>query len=207
MLWLYILSGLASVIAIILLTPVKLRVRYEDSFVCDFYIGFVKFRIFPPKPEKKKKAKNKKSDEKKKPEKKKEEKKPGLLEGKGLPAIISLLKQVAELAKGVLKDLFRHIIIKDLSLSIKIAGDDAADTAIKYGKYCSVIYPLVSSIVYAAKCRRYGVDLAPDFDEKAETKIEFHLFVKIRIVWLIALCINNGAKALKILTELNDKGE
>ncbi len=208
MLWLYILSGIAAVIAGILLTPVKLRIRYKEALECFFYIGFIRFRLYPAKPEKKKKsAKKKKTDGEKKAEKKKEEKKPSLLEGKGLSEITDLLKQIAELTKGVLKDFFGHIIIKNFSLSIKLAGDDAADTAIKYGTCCSVIYPLVSTILFAAKCRHYGVDITPDFDEKAETQTEFHLFLKIRIVWLLALVVNHGPKALKILTDLNVKGE
>lgn len=206
MLWLYILSGIAAVIAGILLTPVKLRIRYNEALECFFYIGFIRFRVFPPKPEKKKKS-VKKTDGEKKTEKKKEEKKPSLLEGKGLSEITDLLKQIAELTKGVLKDFFRHIIIKDFSLSIKIAGEDAADAAIKYGTCCSVIYPLVSTILFAVKRRHYGVDITPNFDEKAETQTYFHLFVKIRIVWLLALVINHGPKALKLLTELNVKGE
>lgn len=204
MLWLYILLAIAAFFALILTTPIKLYIKFADSFFCTLRIRFVKIQLYPAKPKKKKPKK--KSE--KKPEKKSEEKeKKNIFTQKGFSGLVDILKQTASLAKGVLKDFFKHIIIKDFSLSVRIAGDDAADTAIEYGKYCSVIYPLVSTVVTATKCKGYGVDIVPDFDEKAETKVYFSAEVKIRLFWLLLIVLRHGIKALKILISINNEGE
>jgi len=130
LLWLYILLGILLVIFLLLLMPVKLKASYNEDFRCSLKIGFIRIQLYPQKPKKKKKKKKqKKADEEQKGEKKKET----LIKEKGISWLFDLIKKIADLAVGALKDFFRHIIVKKLMLSVSIAGDDAADTAVKYG--------------------------------------------------------------------------
>ena len=169
MLWLYILLGIVLFIALVMFIPITLRASYKEEFWCAVYIGFVKLQLVPAKPKKeKKKKKAKKQTQKTEQPKKATEKKPSLIKKYGIEWLLNLIKKVAELAVSALQDFFSHILVKKLSLSISVAGDDAADTAIKYGKYCAVVYPAVGTIVRVVKCKGYGVDINPNFSEKAE---------------------------------------
>lgn len=199
MLWLYILLGILLVIFLLLLTPVKLKASYNENFRCILKIGFVKFSLYPPKPKKKKKPK--KADEEQKSE---ETKKESLIKEKGISWLFDLIKKIADLAVGVLKDFFRHIIVKKLLLSISIAGSDAADTAVKYGYCCSAVYPAFGIIVGAVNCKKYGVDISPDFEEKAKSAVNMELEARIKILWLLALVIKHGIKGLKLLIDLKN---
>lgn len=199
MLWLYILLGILLVIFLLLLTPVKLKAAYNENFRCVLKIGFVKFSLYPPKPKKKKKPK--KADEEQKSE---ETKKESLIKEKGISWLFDLIKKIADLAVGALKDFFRHIIVKKLLLSISIAESDAADTAVKYGYCCSAVYPAFGIIVGAVKCKKYGVDISPDFEEKAKSAVNMELEARIKILWLLALVIKHGIKGLKLLIDLKN---
>lgn len=201
MLWLYILLGILLVIFLLLLMPVKLKASYNEDFRCSLRIGFIKIQLYPQKPKKKKKKKKqKKADEEQKGEKKKE----NLIKEKGVSWLFDLIKKIADLAVGALKDFFRHIIVKKLMLSINIAGKDAADTAVKYGYCCSAVYPAFGIIVGAVKCKSYGVDISPNFEEKAKSAVNMELEAKIKILWLLALVLKHGYKGLKLLADLKN---
>lgn len=200
MLWLYILLGILLVIFLLLLMPVKLKASYNENFRCSLKIGFVKIQLYPQKPKKKKK-KSEKTEEKPEHEEKKKE---SLIKEKGISWLFDLIKKIADLAVGALKDFFRHIIVKKLMLSINIAGKDAADTAVKYGYCCSAVYPAFGIIVGAVKCKNYGVDISPDFEEKAKSAVNMELEAKIKILWLLALVLKHGYKGLKLLADLKN---
>lgn len=205
MLWLYILLGIVLFFAIILAIPIKVCVQYKKRFFCRLRIGFVKIILYPPVPKKKKPKKKKKTEQPQKPAPKKEEKpNDEFLKELGLSGIVNLFTRITELAAGVLKDFFAHIIIKSFALSIKVGGKDAADTAINYGKVCSVVYPLTSAVISSMKYTHYGVDILPDFTEGAETKIEFFAIFKTRIAHLVKIVLKHGFKALKMLMELKN---
>lgn len=200
MLWLYILLGILLVIILLLLTPVRLKVSYREDFRCTLIIGFLRFALYPQKPKKKKKSKKpEKSEKKPEPE---EEKKTNLLKEKGISWLFDLIKRIANLAVGVLKDFFGHIIVKKLMLSISVAGSDAADTAVKYGYCCSAVYPAFGIIVGAVKCSQYGIDISPDFEENAKSAAILELEAKIKIFWLVTLVLKHGFKGLKLLLDL-----
>lgn len=202
MLWLYILLGILLVIFLLLLMPVRLKVCYKDDFRCTIKIGFVKIQLYPQKPKNKKKKKKPEKTEKK-PESE-EKKKESLIKEKGISWLFDLIKKVADLAAGALKDFFRHIIVKRLMLSISIAGNDAADTAVKYGYCCSAVYPAFGIIAGAVKCKSYGVDISPDFEENAKSAVNMELEAKIKILWLLALVLKHGYKGLKLLIDLKN---
>ena len=200
MLWLYILLVILLVIFLLLLMSVKLKASYNEDFRCSLKIGFIKIQLYPQKPKKKKKP-PKKDDEKSKHEEKKKE---SLIKEKGISWLFDLIKKISDLAVGALKDFFRHIIVKKLMLSISIAGDDAADTAVKYGYCCSAVYPAFGIIVGAVKCKSYGVDISPNFQEKAKSAVNMELEAKIKILWLLALVLKHGYKGLKLLADLKN---
>lgn len=204
MLLLYILLGIVLFSALILLLPVKVKALHSKEWLVILYIGFVKLQLMPPTPKKHKKKKKKKTEnnpEKKTNELKKE--KQNIVQKNGLPWLIEMIDRLAKLASGVLKDFFRKLIIKKLMLSITVAEDDAAKTAVHYGYYCSVVYPAIGIITKTAKCKKYGIDIYPDFDENASVSFKLELEIKIRVIWLIGLLLRHGKELLSIVSDFN----
>ena len=63
------------------------------------------------------------------------------------------------------------------------AGSDAADTAIKHGKLCAWLYPILGKLVSTCKVKKYDFDISVDFlatEKKAEAYVRFHV-IPIRI--------------------------
>ena len=201
--WLYVLLGIVLFIVLLLLIPVGFKADYEGDVRAAVTVGFISIPVYPPKPKKKKKKKKpeKPKEEEKKAEKPKE-KKPSLIKEKGIVWLIDLIREAASLAMGMLKSIFRHLIIRRLNISICYCGEDASDTAIKYGTFCLSVYPAVSILVKAAKCKRYGVDIAPNFNNGEESHYAVDIAASIRLLWVFAAVFRYGFKALRLLISL-----
>lgn len=198
MLWLYILLGILLFILLILLIPIGLKLKYQNKLELWLYIGFVKLRLIPAKPKKLKKEKGKSKTEEKQKE---HTKKKNIIQEKGLSWLVSLIKKAAELAGGVLKDFFKHIIIKKFMLSISVADEDAAKTAVNYGYYCSAVYYAVGIIAGAVKCKKYGVDIKPNFSEKAKSSYFVELEAKIRLIWILSVALGHSKEIIDVIDE------
>lgn len=200
MTWLYILLGILLLILLLMLVPVGVRVDFQKELRAVLQIGFIPITLYPPKPKKEKKQKEpaKEQPEEEKPK----EKKPNLIKEKGIMWLIDLIRDAASLAAGALKSFFKHLRIKRLNISILYCGEDAQDTAVKYGYFCLSVYPAVSVLVKAAKCRQYGVDIAPNFQDGEESQYTVDIYAYIRMLWIFALVFRYGFKALKLLISL-----
>lgn len=206
LLWLYILLIVAAVILLPLLIPVGADVSWKDDIIVKLKIAFVPITVYPPKPKKEKPKKKKKKEPEKKPkEEKPKEKEPGILKQKGLSWLIDFIERAAQLATGALKFFFGRIIIKKLMLSIRVAGEDAAETAVNYGKTCAAVYPALGIIMGVVRHRRYGVEIAPDFEENAKTQISLELKARILVLWLVALVLKYGIKGIRLMLEFKEK--
>ncbi len=197
----YILIGIILLIAVILAIPVGVDASYKDDFEAKLKIGFASITLYPPKPQKPKKEKKKpqKTEEK---EEKPKEKKPNIIKEKGISWFVEVIRQAAVLAGGVLKDFFSHLVIKKLDISITYAGKNAEDTAVKYGYFCLSVYPAVSILASIGKCKSYGVDIAPNFENGAKSVYVLDVSLRVRILWLVTLVFKHGFKALKLILSL-----
>ena len=197
MTWLYIILGIILFIILLMLIPIGIKAGFEGELKAYLKIGFIPIRIYPPKPkkEKKKKPEDEKSEEEK-------EKKPGLIKEKGIMWLVDVIREAAQLATGALKSFFRHLQIKRLNISISYHGEDAEDTAVKYGYFCLSVYPAVSILVKASNCKQYGVDISPNFNDGEESRYAIDIYAYIRVFWLVALVFRYGFKALKLIISI-----
>ncbi len=197
MTWLYIILGILLFIILLMLIPIGIKAGFEGELKAYLKIGFIPIRIYPPKPkkEKKKKPEDEKSEEEK-------EKKPGLIKEKGIMWLVDVIREAAQLATGALKSFFRHLQIKRLNISISYHGEDAEDTAVKYGYFCLSVYPAVSILVKASNCKQYGVDISPNFNDGEESRYAIDIYAYIRVFWLVALVFRYGFKALKLIISI-----
>ncbi len=194
-----VVGGVFLLIAIVLACPVVADIRFRDSFMVKISVLGIPFTVFPKKERKAEKIKKQK---KKKPADKKEKtgkfsKIKGILEREGLSGLLDFFKELAGVAAGTGKKLFSHLVIYRISVEIAVSDEDAAQAAIRYGQACAVVYPAVSVVMAAAKCKRSHVCVIPDFDNK-KTKADFRLKAGIRPIFVLTAGISGLVRLIKV---------
>lgn len=97
----------------------------------------------------------------------------------GVDAIISAFKKIASLVGSVLKPIFKTLKLRHLNIDITSASDNAADTAVNYGRLCAGIYPALTVILSVVKYDDYTVKIRPDFDKK---ELEADISTEISVI-------------------------
>lgn len=94
---------------------------------------------------------------------------------------MDVIRQVAAIAGGMLKSFFKHLVLKKFFISITYAGENAEDTAVKYGYFCSSVYPAFSVLIRVAKCKKYAIDISPNFTNGEQSVFDIDISLRIRI--------------------------
>ena len=190
MIALYIIGAVLLLVFILLLHSIRLKIHFSnDGFKLDLYYSFLHFRIIPKKTKSKKKIKSN-ADKKTSPEKKIE---------KSI-SISGYYKTFLQFRDAIIRiiqslgTLISHIRINPLQFDLIMAGKDAADLAIEYGKLCSVFYPFLSFLNEQISIKNQKINISVDYT-KPKYEINLDLKLKIRVIYLISF-------AFKILFEL-----
>ncbi len=195
----YVLLGLLALLLLLLVVPVRFRVKYEAALSATAWVLFVPIPLSPrkekPKKEKPEKKAAKPKQEKKKPEKKeKEKKKKDFLDLKrharelkenGVAAAVAWLKEVVAIVLKTASRLLDAITVTKLRARIDVAGEDAAQTALTYGKLCAGIFPAIGVVESKIKVKKQEISIAPAFCLE-KTKFAFDVRLKIS-VWRVVL--------------------
>ena len=205
MIALYIILAVIALIVILFSIKVSVTAVYDETFTLDIKWLFIKLRIYPEDEEKraKKEAKKAEKEQKKKNSKKEKHKKEKTEESaspksnifkdfynnQGFAATVNLIRTAAAQLGGFLKGVYRAFVIENLTVLLKVsAGDDAAQTAVKYGKVCSAVYPAMGFICSNMKVKQYDVNVVPDFIS-AENTATFKLSLSVRPIKLTNVVI------------------
>lgn len=185
-----------AVLLLLMLFPIRITVDYDGQPRVGVGYLFLKFQIVPPKEKKPpRKKKPPKKPEKEPDAKKTQEKKPGtlrrLMDRYGLDGLIEILKDIVKIVVGLLGGLGKHLYFTRFRVRICIVGEDAADTAVKYGYVCSAVYPLVAVLREHSVLKNPYTDISAGFLAE-KTAAELELTAKIRPLFLVGL----GLKAL-----------
>lgn len=205
---LYAILGIILFIVILFSVRVHLIVDYGEYTKVSIKYLFLKIPVVDtskPKKEKAKKPKKEKPKKEKKPEEEKpeEKKKPetrqegnGLLKqlyvDQGYDGIEKMLRAVGRSLGGFFGKLYKTFVFDELYITMVTSGSDAADTAMKYGKLCSWLYPVLGKLVSTSKVKKYDFDISPDF---LATKDEAELYVHLHFT---PIHITNGAVVLAL---------
>ncbi len=159
--WMYIIAGIALVLAAILASPIVIGVRFEQDLLVTVRFWFFRFRVYP----KKEKSKNKKANAKKQNKKKQtssqtENKKAKLPQGIG--KVQQVFKVLGALFHGSLR-LLRGARLRKVNLTIGVTGEDAAQAAISYGTVCSIVYPFLGLLDTHMKLKNPKVNIYCDY--------------------------------------------
>ena len=213
MLVLLIIFSVLFLLFLVTLFNVYIYAEFVEELSLVIKVAFLEFKILPQtktkKPKKSKKKKKKSGKDNKEPEKKPEKKVSPFdyFKQKGLSGIINIIKTVAKFAVDSFKDLFRKITVTYLSLDFKIAGDDAADSAITYGRYCSAVFPALRVILGVVKCEDYDININPDFSDEPKTTVYVKTIAKIRICSIITFVLSKAFSALRIYLKAKPKSK
>ncbi len=119
---------------------------------------------------------------------------------KGLDGLIELLGEMVRILKGVIGKITDHLVISRMDLELAIAGEDAARTALTYGRAGAAIYPMIAFIQqHVRKCRHHE-QIAPVFTE-TKTKIRFVFKARIQPFFLLSAAMGAAIKAWKALAK------
>ena len=130
--------------------------------------------------------------------KKKKEKKPGnslikqLYIDEGYDGIERMLLNVGNALGSFFGKLIKTFTIDEFYLNMSVTGSDAADTAIKYGKLSSWLFPVLGKLASTCKMKKYDIEVNPDFLGK---KNEASLYARIHVV---PIHITNAAVVLAV---------
>ena len=202
---------LVILIAVLLNVNANLRLHYdnnEDEVKLSLsYLGFT-YVILPEDEERKRRKDEKKRKKQEKLLKKgiKLPQKPKLsfkdmYKEKGIRGfcedMLTTIKSLWTLITGVL----RRATLKELTFDMKVAGEDAADTAVTFGYVNAGVYPVVSALLEnVAEYEELSVSIHPDFDEDAESRVLINLHLQIKPLKLISAIFENMSSAEKLLS-------
>lgn len=182
-----IILGILAVIFILLICPLSFTIKYDDESEIKIRYLFMNFKIFPPKEkdtEKKEKISRKKEQT---PQKNQKEKNTifDLLKKNSISGLIELLRKICRIFIDSISSITKHIVISKLDVNIIVVGEDAADTAMKFGYVCSAVYPMISIIDNHVKKCRHTENIIAGFNDP-ETKINFLLKARVKPLFLIS---------------------
>lgn len=149
------------ILAVAALLPAKIKVRIgyiDEEFILSFKLLFFVFTVSPENKKKKKKKTKKKEKEKKEQPAKKE--KDSFF--KSHTSDFGVFDYI-ELIGIVLEKFVAKIYFDKLEAEIRVAGDDAAQTALNFGRLNAAIYPIAGLINGHKRIKKLHIGITPDF--------------------------------------------
>ncbi|MBO4339044.1 MAG: DUF2953 domain-containing protein [Clostridiales bacterium] len=172
---LYTILGIIAFFVLIFSIKIQVNAEYLDEFTAEVKWLFVRVPLYPT-PEKKKKPKKEKAKKEKKPkeEKPKEETEKGenkiltmfknFYENQGFDGVMKLLEDTVNSAEKMGHSFKKHFVFQRLYLWMSVSkNQDAAQTALAYGKLCQKVFPLFGYICSNFPVRKYDCVIEPDF--------------------------------------------
>lgn len=174
----YLIFIIFALIALILFMPIDFCINYDKKLDIKIKILGLKFKI-PSFKSKNKKSKNSSSASKNIFQS---------LKSRGWICSIKYVSSVISLMGKTVKIFLQKIRIKYLSLKTCISGEDAFETAIKYGQASAVIYPAVSCLKEFINIKELNLLVEPDF-KSFQSKVFFKTCFRANIFNLLVVTI------------------
>lgn len=188
---LYSLLGLLLLLIVLLSIPVYGRAIYDGEMKVSIRVLGVPI-VLMPRPEPEKKARPAKSTSATKTEKKKKSSKlkelAELMKQDDLGGTLHFIGEVAALAGKTVGRLLRSITVNHLDLQMRIATDDVATTAQRYGQVCGVLYPALALIERWVRIRRRNLRVEPNFLVE-DSAVRFDIRLQVSLWRLLGAAI------------------
>ncbi len=118
--------------------------------------------------------------------------------------VISILHTVKNILIKFRK-LIKRIVVKNTEFRLIVVGNEAADTALKYGAVCSAAYPVLTLMSECVTFKPDSIDISAGFDKK---EMDFHLKTNfsVRIIYLLIFAVSSIKEYIKLKKELEYNG-
>lgn len=218
-----VIVGIILLIVLILSIPVKVSLGFDDKIRLSVKYLFLKFDILPAGPKKEKSDKPPKEPKppKEKTEQPRVEKKPNpiveMVKANGFDGMMVVIKNLGEVLGVYGGKLFKSIVFDEITVHISVGTGDSAATAIKYGKICQKVYPVMGFICANNLVRKYDIVVEPDFlanktegDFYCDMNVTIRKIINatiglaVRLVFKVLLKFFTGAKENKNENIAND---
>lgn len=96
----------------------------------------------------------------------------------GYDGLEKMLRDLGSSLGGFFGKLYKTFTIDELYIKMVTVGGDAADTAIKHGRLCAWLYPVLGKLISTCKVKKYDFDISPDFlapKSTASAFVRFHI--------------------------------
>ena len=181
-----VFAVIAAIVLFVLLSPLSVRIRYDEQLLVVAGFSFIKYKVVPKDGKNKKRHKQKKKEAAKKSPpahdavktQKTQSSNTSQAEKKAKKEISETLKLVFEIIKSLFDALGKHASIKIDSLNVVVSKPDAADTAVDFG-ICTGIVSNILAFTSGFKksyINSENVSVVPDFvSGKGSLKIDITL--------------------------------
>ena len=180
---LLVLLALLLLIAALLFLPVWVSVELRHSrLTVRLRVLFLTFTLLPAREKKKKKEEKKPQQEKPKEE--------GAAKRSPSPRFEWTASRVARLAAdaaGILKMALAALRVRRIRILLPLQGEDAADTALFYGRFSGWFYGLIATLQNFLDLEFERIELIPDF--AGENKYRTSFYCKIGATPFIMLVV------------------
>ena len=197
--FLTVIFSIVALFVVILSIPLKIDLGYKDKISLSVRYLFIKLNVLPTdpnKPKKEKKPKEPKPEEPKKEETAPKEKKPNpileMVKANGFDGMMEVLGNLGNVLKIFGGKLLRSIVFNKAEISISVGTGDAASTAIKYGKICQKVYPVMGFLCSNNVVEHRDINIEADFlanDTKGEFYFEMNICLRKIINSAIGLVV------------------
>ena len=166
--WIWILAVIVLLVTALLFCPVTGWLAWEQGLTVQIRYLFFKIKLYPQKPKAEKKPKKqKKKDKKKTTEPPKDEKKEKLT-AEVVGQLLSMVGTAIKSAKKPTILLLRRLKVKNVKLFVLVSGQDACETAIRYGQLNAAVYSALAAVKNVVTVRKTSIVIRPDFTECQE---------------------------------------
>lgn len=110
----------------------------------------------------------------------------------GYEGIEKMFRALGKSLGGFFGKLYKTFTIDELYITMVTATGDAASTAIKHGKLCAWLYPVLGKLVSTCKVKKYDFDISTDF---LASKSTASVYARLH---LIPIAVTNGAVVLAV---------
>lgn len=205
MTFLYLLLAVIFLIALILFSSIRIKLEYDNKLSVNIYFGILKIpekmlNRISAKKDKKTSKETSKSENKK--EKKKENTFAQKIKNKGICESFNIFIEFLNPVLKVLLDFCSKVTLNPLIVKIKIANDDAAQTAIEYGKFCSVYYPALKILTSKVNCKNIDSNVFVSYTDRL-SEVYLKTQIKIRLIH----CLTHAISIIVEFFKLKNKFE
>ena len=204
-----VLAVILSLLVVLALVPVGIRVQYEDgAALVQAAIGPVRITIYPRGPVNERKR-VRKQDKLRRKQAKLRAKAAARPPKQNAPkqrkkSSVSERRPILELVFDLLRHMPRKLLLRELTMVVTYGGEDAAKTAIGYGRAWAVIGAVIPALENCFLIKNRKIEARLDYGQD-KLSVFLLLDLRIRIGTGILLSLRAGRRLLKEILEIKKK--